>query len=86
MTLLRWLCVLALVGTLAGLLLWRALSAITGSTRAATFGWLAIVTSAPFVLHGFAIYPEIPAACAMLFAVLWRRQSQSLAVAVVRRD
>jgi hypothetical protein len=75
---------IALVGTLAGLLLWRALSAITGSTRAATFGWLAIVTSAPFVLHGFAIYPEIPAACATVFAVLWRRQSQSLAVAVVR--
>jgi hypothetical protein len=75
---------IALVGTLAGLLLWRALSAITGSTRAATFGWLAIVTSAPFVLHGFAIYPEIPAACAMVFAVLWRRQSQSLAVASVR--
>ena len=75
---------IALVGTLAGLLLWRALSAITGSTRAATFGWLAIVTSAPFVLHAFAIYPEVPAACAVVFAVLWRRQSPSVVVALVR--
>ncbi len=75
---------IALVGTLTGLLLWRALTAITGSARAATFGWLAVVTSAPFVLHAFAIYPEIPAACAVVVAVLWRRQSTSLAVALIR--
>ena len=59
-------------GALAGLLLWRWLRALTGAPAAATFGWLALVTSAPFVLHGFAVYPEIPAALAVLIALAWR--------------
>ncbi len=52
---------------------------------AATFGWLAIVTSAPFVLHGFAVYPEIPAALAVLVALAWRSETaDTRATAVVR--
>ncbi len=60
---------IVVVASLAGLLLWRWLRATTGSAGAATFGWLAIVTSAPFVLHSFVIYPEIPAACVLVAAL-----------------
>ena len=60
-----------LLGAIAGWLLWRWLRTLTGAAGA-TFGWLAIVTSAPFVLHGFAVYPEIPAALAVLVALAWR--------------
>ena len=62
---------IVLVGAIVGWLLWQWLRALTESA-AATFGWLAIVTSAPFVLHGFAVYPEIPAALAVLVALAWR--------------
>lgn len=62
---------IVLPGAIVGLLLWRWLRARAGSA-AATFGWLAIATSAPFVLHGFAVYPEIPAALAVLVALGWR--------------
>ena len=68
----------------SGWLLWRWLRALTGSA-AATFGWLAIVTSAPFVLHGFAVYPEIPAALAVLVALAWRPgTADTRATSVVR--
>jgi hypothetical protein len=76
---------IVVVGALAGLLLWRWLRALTGEPGAATFGWLAIVSSAPFVLHGFAIYPEIPAALAVLVALAWRADAdETRASAVVR--
>ena len=41
----------------------------TGSGAAATFGWLAVVTSAPFVLHSFAILPDCAAALALIVGV-----------------
>lgn len=56
----------------AALVLWSWLRAITQSAGAAMAGTLAVVTSAPFVLHGFAIYPEIPAALAILLALGWQ--------------
>ncbi len=60
-------------------------SARSTGAAAATFGWLAIVTSAPFVLHGFAMYPEIPAALAVLVALAWRSgTADTRATAVVR--
>jgi hypothetical protein len=75
---------IVLLGAMVGLLLWRWLRAQTGDA-AATFGWLAIVTSAPFVLHGFAVYPEIPAALAVLVALAWRSETaDTRATAVVR--
>ena len=75
---------IVLLGAMVGLLLWRWLRAQTGDA-AATFGWLAIVTSAPFVLHGFAVYPEIPAALAVLVALAWRSETaDTRATSVVR--
>lgn len=72
-------------GALAGLMLWRWLREVSGAAGAATFGWLAIVSSAPFVLHGFAIYPEIPAALAVLMALGWRAgRADTRGSAVVR--
>ncbi len=75
---------IALFGTLVALLLWRWLRALTGPAGA-TFGWLAVGTSAPFVLHGFAVYPEIPAALAVLIALAWRPGGvESQATSVLR--
>ena len=37
---------------------WQAAFLVTGSMTAAWIGWLAIATSAPFLLHGFTIYPD----------------------------
>lgn len=73
-----------LVAAAVGLLLWRALRRLFASPGAATFGWLTVVTSAPFVLHGFAIYPEVPAALAVLAALWWRDRPDTRLDALVR--
>lgn len=75
---------LVLLAALAGLLLWRSAREVTRSSTAATFGWIAVATSATFVLHGFAIYPEIPAAVASLVALHWRRDPDTTRVALAR--
>ncbi|MBK5296338.1 MAG: hypothetical protein JJE40_04205 [Vicinamibacteria bacterium] len=75
---------IVLFGALAGLVLWRWLRSLTGSA-AATFGWLAIATSAPFVLHGFAVYPEIPAALSVLVALGWRSGAADTRATAVAR-
>jgi hypothetical protein len=72
------------VASLVGWLLWHALARATQSAAAATFGWLAVVSSAPFVLHGFAIYPEVPASLAVLAALWWRDRPDSWFDAVLR--
>ena len=55
-----------LAAALAALLLWRWTRRVTGSAAAATFGWAAVATSAPFLLHSFAIYPETFGALAVM--------------------
>jgi hypothetical protein len=70
---------------IVSLLLWHWLRAVTGATGAATFGWLAVLTSAPFVLHAFAIYPEIPAALAVLIAIAWRADRPDTRVTAIVR-
>jgi hypothetical protein len=72
------------IASVVGGLLWHALRRVTASAGAATFGWLAVVSSAPFVLHGFAIYPEIPASLAVLAALWWRDRADTRLEAVVR--
>ena len=70
---------------LAALLLWGWARAVTGSAAAAVAGWLAITGSASFLLHSFAIYPEVPAALCVLVVIGWRwRQPDSTASALVR--
>lgn len=73
-----------LVAAIVGLALWHALMRLTRAAGAATFGWLAVVSSAPFVLHGFAIYPEVPASLAVLAALWWRDQPDTPREAMLR--
>jgi hypothetical protein len=61
----------ALLSACAMTLQWQWLRRITGSSGAATVGWLVIATSASFVLHSFSIYPECAAALAVMIAVAW---------------
>jgi hypothetical protein len=72
------LVLVALVAAVAMALQWRWLHHVTASSGAATVGWLAVATSAPFVLHSFAIYPECAAALAVLVAVAWAWSTPSL--------
>lgn len=58
-----------LLAALTVTLAWRWAFRATGSVGAATVGWLAVATSAPFVLHSFAIYPECAAALALILAL-----------------
>ncbi len=74
----------ALVAALSVTLLWSWLRQLTGSVGAATVGWLAVATSAPFVLHSFSIYPECAAALAVMIAVGWRWSDDSSMSLVVR--
>ena len=76
---------IVVLGAGVGTLLWQWLRALTGSAAAATFGWLAIATSAPFVLHGGAVSAEIPAALAVLVALASRpSRADTRATLVVR--
>jgi hypothetical protein len=61
----------ALLSSVAMALQWRWVCDVTASSGAATVGWLAVATSAPFVLHSFSIYPECAAALALMVAVGW---------------
>ncbi|HET6316088.1 MAG TPA: hypothetical protein VFG86_06505, partial [Chloroflexota bacterium] len=60
---------LAVLAAAAVTLTWRAVEDVTHSAAAATVAWLAVATSAPFLLHSFAIYPECTAALVMMVAL-----------------
>lgn len=60
--------VMVLVAAGAGAWMWRWVWQSTGSPGVATFAWLALCLSAPFLFNSFAIYPEIPAALAVMLA------------------
>lgn len=74
----------ALLAAIAMTLQWQWVRAVTGSNGAATVGWLAVATSAPFVLHSFSIYPECAAALAIMIAVGWGWSKTSAASLAVR--
>lgn len=57
-----------LLGAIALTLAWRLAWAVTGSAAAATFGWATLAGGIPWVFNTFSIYPEIPAATAVLVA------------------
>ena len=50
---------------------WRWALATLNGPGAATFAWAAIALTAPFLLNSFTVYPEIPAALAVIFAFVW---------------
>jgi len=50
---------------------WRSALAVTGSASAATFAWAALALGPPWIFNTFAVYPEVPAACAVALAFAW---------------
>ncbi|HEX6211714.1 MAG TPA: hypothetical protein VF136_13120 [Methylomirabilota bacterium] len=70
---------------IASLLLWWWSREVTGSASAAVAGWLAVASSAPFLLHSFAIHPDVPAAVCVLVVVGWRaRRADTATTAAIR--
>jgi hypothetical protein len=57
---------LAVLAAIATAIAWRWARAECASGAAACFGWLAVVTSVPYVLHSFSIFPECAAALALI--------------------
>ena len=75
---------LIVIAAAAATLLWRWAREITGSDAAAIFAWAAVAPTAPFLFNSFAVYPEIPAALAVLIAMAWRTESTKVATMSVR--
>jgi hypothetical protein len=50
---------------------WRLAWAVTGSASSATFAWAVLALGAPWIFNTFAVYPEVPAACAVALAFAW---------------
>jgi len=75
---------LVLMAAAAATLLWRRARELTGSASSATFGWAAAALTPPFLFNSFTVYPEIPAALAVMIAFAWRPQSTSTAVLFAR--
>ena len=75
---------LVLMAALAASLLWQWARELTGSVQAATFAWAAAALTAPYLFNAFAVYPEIPAALAVMVAVGWRAESAAAGVMALR--
>jgi hypothetical protein len=60
-----------LLGAIAMTAAWRLAWAVTGSASAATFGWAVLALGPPWIFNTFAVYPEIPAGCAVALAFGW---------------
>jgi hypothetical protein len=62
---------LLLLAAIAMTSAWRLAWAVTGSPAAATVGWAALALGPPWIFNTFAVYPEVPAACAVALAFAW---------------
>ena len=62
---------LLLLAAIAMTAAWRLAWAVTGSAPAATFAWAAVALGPPWIFNTFAVYPEVPAACAVALAFAW---------------
>ena len=62
---------LLLLAAIAMTSAWRLAWAVTGSASAATFAWAVLALGAPWIFNTFAVYPEVPAACAVALAFAW---------------
>jgi hypothetical protein len=59
---------MVLIAAAAAALAWRWVRRVTGSVAAATFSWAVTALSVPYLTNSGTIYPEIPAAFAVLVA------------------
>lgn len=75
---------LVLMAALAAVLLWQWAREVTGSAGAATFAWAAVALSSPFLFNSFTVYPEIPAALAVMVALAWRNDATAVWTMFVR--
>jgi len=75
---------LIVMAALASTVLWRWASVTTGSAGAATFAWAATSLTAPFLFNSFTVYPEVPAALAVIAAMGWRPESRSAGMMLFR--
>jgi uncharacterized membrane protein YeaQ/YmgE (transglycosylase-associated protein family) len=75
---------IVVMAAVAAALLWRWAREITGSMRAATFAWAAAALTAPFLFNSFTVYPEIPAALAVMVAIGWRPEATSAGMMLFR--
>ena len=62
---------LLLLAAIAMTSAWRLAWAVTGSPSAATFAWAVVALGPPWIFNTFAVYPEVPAACAVALAFAW---------------
>lgn len=62
---------LLLLAAIAMTSAWRLAWAVTGSASAATFAWAVVALGPPWIFNTFAVYPEVPAACAVALAFAW---------------
>ena len=62
---------LLLLAAIAMTAAWRLAWAVTGSASAATFAWAVVALGPPWIFNTFAVYPEVPAACAVALAFAW---------------
>ena len=67
-TLVVW--TMAAMASAAGALAWLLAYRTSGSRTAATMAWLACCVNGPWVFNSFAVYPEVPAALAVMCAWL----------------
>jgi hypothetical protein len=75
-TLVVW--AMAAMASAAGALAWLLAYQTSGSRTAATMAWLACCVNGPWVFNSFAVYPEVPAALAVMLA--WLAMSPTTAV------
>ncbi len=75
---------LVVMAAFAAVLLWQLARATTGSASAATFAWASAALTTPFLFNSFSVYPEIPAALAVMLAIAWRPESAVSRVMFVR--
>ena len=66
--------------TVTAVLMWRWVLALTGSREAASIAWAAIFLGAPALFTGVSIYPEMPAAFCVMFALAWRSEPSRTSV------
>ena len=75
---------LVLMAALAAAVLWQGARDMTGSVGAATFAWAAVALTIPYLFNSFTVYPEIPAALAVIVAIAWRINTATVWAMLVR--